>query len=228
MEINGLDLFSISHMIILFLTYIYYNRVLDNGFFHFILLLFIYKTWSYYVVRVSNSFPFQFDLKALMCHLCCIMVMLLTKCISCVNHLKAFLDPNLRDTHPCTSPRVSCVNEMRANASTNDLFKREKALEINMGPSCKLVFSISTFSRIDLELFNFYSPFIWSLLSPHLFCLVSSNISLSSTSRRSSRLSSYLLIYDESFFSQLSFPFWISIVPFCSSNLLFHVFIRGS
>lgn len=159
MTINGLDLFSISHMITLFLTYIYYNHVFDNDFFHFLLLLFIHITWSYCVVRISSSSPFQFDLKDFMYHLCCTMVILLTKCISYVNHLKDFVDPNLRDSNPCTSPnactspRVSYVNEMRANASTNDLFKRAQALESNKGPSSSHTHTLEQGGKIKISTF---------------------------------------------------------------------------
>lgn len=63
------------------------------------------------------------------------MVMLLTKCISYVNRLKAFVDPNPINSNPYISPRVSCVNKMRTNIITNDLSKKEQALDNDIDPS---------------------------------------------------------------------------------------------
>lgn len=133
MEINKLDLLVFSHMITLLFAYIYYNHVSDKSFFHFLLLLFIHSTWSYYVVRISKLFSFQLDLQAFMYYLCCIMVMLLTKFISYVNHLKDFVDPKPKNPNPCTSPRVSYTDETRPNAP-NALFKQVQALESDKDP----------------------------------------------------------------------------------------------
>lgn len=60
--------------------------------------------------------------------------MLLTTCISYVNHFKDFVDRKPRDPNFCTFPKVSCVKEMRSNALPNDLSTREQALESNMDP----------------------------------------------------------------------------------------------
>lgn len=86
--------------------------MLDNGFFHFTLLIFIHSTLTYCVVRLSTFLPFnQFDLKAFIYNTCCFMVIFLGKCISYIDHLKAFVDPNPRDVN------------------------REQALKRNMVPS---------------------------------------------------------------------------------------------
>lgn len=135
MAINKLDFLALSHMMLLIFTYIYYNHVLDKSLFSFMLLLIIHSNSSYCVDRISKLFSFQFDLKAFMYHLCYTMVMLLTKCISYVKNLKDFVDPNPKDPNLCTSLRVSCVGDMRPNALTNDLSKRENAFERDMDPS---------------------------------------------------------------------------------------------
>lgn len=143
MAINKLDLLALSHMITLIFAYIYH--VTDKSFFHLLLLLFLHSTWSYCVVRISKLL----DLKAFMYHLCCIMVMLLTTCISYVNHLKSFVDPKPGDPNPCTSPRVSCVKEMRSNALPNDLSTREKALKSNMDPSSSSTHTLEQGGQYD-------------------------------------------------------------------------------
>lgn len=80
-------------MITLFFSYIYQSHVLDNGFFHFTLLLFIHSTLAYGIIRISKIFSTcKSSLKAFINVVCCFMMIFLIKCTAYVGHIKSFVD----------------------------------------------------------------------------------------------------------------------------------------
>lgn len=82
-----------------------------------------------------------------------------------------------------------------------------------MGRFYRSSISTSPSLRMDPGFSILGSSSIWSLLLPHLLCLVGGSISLSSAGTRSSLLTSHVLASSKTIFSHIPFTFEICIVP---------------